>query len=77
LPLHSTTRLIWSSGTSWMLVAPGTTSAWSRSTRWKEVPGSMSVRKLVHFLLRNSDLGVSTISGFLKLRCICRRRMWK
>jgi len=56
-----------SSGTNWMVVAPGTHSAWSRKTRWNEVPGSRSLRKETQRLWRSSDFGVIRIKGFLKI----------
>ena len=53
---HSTTRRISSSGTSLMVVA-GHDCAWSRSTRWKDVPGPMSSSSETALLWRSSDLG--------------------
>ena len=57
--------------------APGTTSAWSRSTRWNDEPGPKSARNEMQRLWRSSDFGVIRISGLRNGRCIWRRRTWK
>ena len=53
------------------------TSASSQSRRWKLDPSPISARVETQRLWRSSDLGVNRISGLRKLRCSCRRRMWK